>query len=135
MRVFYFGCVREPGHHMWKPTSDGTGPHWKDYDFLDKNPWGYEIDGGLCPGGERHNGRRPYTGIPEVQGQALIHHKDGWTALSFWDRSVDKRGACNSTFLAEGDFTFEQMSAIAVKYFPEVTKRFHFPVVLYKAVA
>lgn len=30
-----------------------------------------------------------------------------------WDRSVDKRGACNSNYFAEGDFTFEQMVTMA----------------------
>jgi hypothetical protein len=75
-------------------------------------PWkDWEIDGKLQPGcfydrGCWEHGR-------ENEGEALLHHKDGWTALSFWDRSVDHRGACNSTYLAEGTFTFEEMVELA----------------------
>jgi hypothetical protein len=111
MKIFYFGCVREAGHYMF---DHNLRTQW---DVLDTNPWKYEVDSGLCPKG------------PEIQGRALVHHKDGWTALSFWDRSVDKRGKCNSNFLAEGTFTFAQMWEYAQKYFPSITGRFTFPVV------
>lgn len=49
----------------------------------------------------------------------MIHRRDGWTALSFWDRSIDKRGACNSNYFAEGTFTFEEMVALAKERFPD----------------
>jgi len=75
------------------------------------------IDGGLCPKGA------------QIEGKALIHYKDGWTALSFWDRSVDMRGNSNSNFLADGKFTFEQMVEFAYQNFPEVTRRYKFSIV------
>ena len=113
MRVYYFGCIEHAGHYMWLP---GPSSEYRG-DFLRTNPWGYEIDGGLCPAGK------------EVEGQALLHHKDGWTALSFWDRSVDHRGKCNSSFLAEGKHSFDEMLAIAREHFPSVIARFKFPIV------
>ena len=112
MKVYYFGCIREAGHYMFKPN------HSTDYDFTISNPWGYGIDSKLCP---KDN---------DIEGHALIHKKDGWTALSFWDRSVDKRGGCNSNFLAEGDFTFDEMIALAKEKFPNVMGRFTFKIVL-----
>lgn len=111
VKVFYFGCIGGAGHYMH--AANGS----TDWKFMESNPWGKHIDTGLCPAG------------PEIEGQSLIHHKDGWTALSFWDRSVDKRGKCNSSFLAEGDFDFEQMVQLAKEHFPSVMARFKFPIV------
>lgn len=110
MKIYYFGCIGGPGHYMFKPNGS------TDWKFVDSNPWKFQVDSRLCPAG------------PEAEGRALIHHKDGWTALSFWDRSVDKRGKCNSNFLAEGTFTFDEMWYFAQQYFPHVTRRFNFEV-------
>lgn len=117
MKIYYFGCIDRPGHYM-------HGPRGYDREadrFTEGNPWGYKIDGRLCPSG------------PEVEGRALVHHKDGWTALSFWDRSVDRRGKCNSNFLAEGTFTFAEMIELARQHFPKVVARFSFPIVEHQA--
>jgi hypothetical protein len=114
-KVYYFGCIERAGHYMWLP---GPRPEYsKDGDFVRTNPWGFAIDGSLCPKG------------PEIQGQALIHHKDGWTALSFWDRSVDGRGKCNSSLLALGALTFAEMVSLFKEHFPSVFGRFTFPIV------
>ena len=116
MKVFYFGCWGQPGHYA---RAAGTAKRYsaEEHEFCEKNPWGYEIDGGLCPKG------------PEIQGRALVHHKDGWTAMCFCDRSVDKRGKCNSGFFAEGTWSFSAMLEIAKKHFPEVISRLEFDVV------
>ncbi len=114
MKIFYFGCNTEPGHYMWAP---GLGYNREARDFTYGSPWGHKIDDGLCPKG------------PEIEGHALIHNKNGWTAISFWDRSVDKRGKCNSNFLAEGAFTFDEMITHAKKYFPEIMARFSYPII------
>lgn len=102
MRVYYYGCADQSGHYMHKP---GMITDWK---FLDTNPWGFAVDGGLLKG-------RKETYV--------LSHKDGWTALSFWDNSVDTRPGSNSNFLAEGDFTENQMREIAWKYFPKISAR------------
>jgi hypothetical protein len=91
----------------------------EEYEFTEKNPWGYKIDSGLCL----------KTVGYEIEGIASIHQKDGWTALSFWDRSIDDRHKSNSNFLAEGTFNFEEMLAISKKHFPEIFERFKFEVV------
>lgn len=114
MKAYYFGCIRKSGHYMFKPRENYNAIDEK---FLDSNPWGYSVDEKLCPEG------------PQTEGIALVHYKDGWTALSFWDRSVDKRGGCNSNFLAEGTFSFEEMLAIAREKFPNVMKRFSFKII------
>jgi hypothetical protein len=129
MNVFYFGCVKLPGgftsgHHMHRV--DMT----IEWEFTNNNPWGLRIDGGLCPGATDEKGERRHPPMEEqVEGAAHIRHKDGWTALSFWDRSVDTRGNSNSNFLAEGKHTFEEMLSIAWLHFPEIMGRFKFTIV------
>ena len=113
MNIYYFGCIGQHGHYMFKPGSRMT-----DWMFLDKNPWGHSIDGRLCPDEK------------QIEGQARIHQKDGWTALSFWDRSIDRRPGSNSNFLAEGDHTFDEMMLLANEHFPEVMERFVFNIEL-----
>lgn len=117
-RFYYFGCIDQPGHYMHSsPAPRDIEERREVSHFVHSNPWGYDIDGGLCPKG------------PEVEGRAIVRHKDGWTALSFWDRSVDRRGKCNSNFLAVGDLTFDQMVELAKRHFPHVVERFSFPIV------
>lgn len=88
-----------------------------DWDFGDNNPWKWEVDRRMCPSGT------------QVQGWAALHKRDGWTLISFYDRSVDSRPGSNSSFLAEGNFTFEEMLGIAREYFPRVMSRFTFEIV------
>jgi hypothetical protein len=113
MDIYYFGCINRPGHYLFAPGSRRT---------IEPSriglPWDWAIDSGLCPPG------------PEIEGHALLHHKGGWTAIAFWDRSVDPRGKCNSGFYALGTLTFEEMVERAKANFPEVWARFHFPVIL-----
>ena len=109
-RVLYFGCIGQPGHFMH------VAPGRRDYNAA--TPWGSTPDGTLCPDGER-----------QVEGIAVLHHKNGWTALSFWDRSVDKRGGCNSNFFADQVLSFDEMVALARERFPQVWSRFPFEVV------
>jgi hypothetical protein len=108
-RFCYFGCVGSAGHF----THEGGRRTYKH-----DSPWGTAIDTTLCPSG------------PEVEGRAALHHKDGWTALAFWDRSVDKRGKSNSVFLSNQARTFDEMLAQARIHFPDVMSRFKFEIVL-----
>ncbi len=121
MKVFYFGCNKYPGHYMFRVAMN------IDWEFLERNPWGLSIDGGLCPGAVKEIWRVPIE--KQIEGAAHLHHKDDWTALSFWDRSIHKRSGCNSNFIAQGMFTFEEMLAIAREHFPGVMSRFTFPIV------
>jgi hypothetical protein len=86
--------------------------------FAYTNPWGLKIDGSLAP-----------DAIGQIEGLALLHHKDGWTAVAFWDRTGDHRGGSNSVFLAKGEFTFDEMLDLAREAFPEIMKTFKFKIV------
>lgn len=130
MKCFYFGCVGKPGHFFNGP--DGQYRHRREFEA---SPWrDFEIDGKLQPHFSNcvrkiypHRTYCDCTSGPE--GVSLLHHKDGWTALSMWDRSVDGRGACNSTFIFEGTFTFDEALALTRLHFPSVVSRFKFEIV------
>jgi hypothetical protein len=99
--MLYFGPWDRAGHYFF----DEHGRRSMGHRFC---PWTEgQIDGKLQPQESRASGKY------QVEGVALVHHKDGWTALSFWDRSVDRRGNCNSTYFAEGIYGFDQMVSMA----------------------
>lgn len=129
MKALYFGCVVDRwqvhGHHLFaaKASGDTTVETIR---YRGNNPWGDEIDGGLCPGGRDHRG---VEGVEQIEGRALIHRKAGWTALAFWDRSADIRPNSCSVFMAEGDHDFAGMVRIAETAFPSVIARFKFQIV------
>lgn len=108
--AFYYGCIGDTGHHL----RDDLMAHCSlAIRFL---PWGYRIDAELCPSGE------------QVEGAARLHHLAGWTALAFWDRSVDHRHGSNSVFIFRGELTFDDAVARAKEKFPDVWGRFQFEV-------
>lgn len=123
--MLYFGCIGGPGHYLF--ASPGR---WASREVV--TPWGQTPDGTLTPHENVCSRKRGshYCLCKEIEGSALLHHKDGWTALSFWDRSVDKRGGCNSTFMSEGVLTLEEMMRKATAEFPNVMNRLRFPIVL-----
>lgn len=109
--MYFYGCENdETGHYFF--ASDSALPKHRVI-----GPWGYDVDGRLQPDG------------PQREGVALVHHKDGWTALAFWDRSVDRRGGSSSTFLCEGTYAFDEMVEKARAAFPAIWARYRFPVV------
>lgn len=109
MRGFYFGCIGEAGHYMFDERLRKTWKRDTSYSY----PVPFEkVDGGLCKSGA------------QVQGEALLHHKDGWTALSFWDRTVDTRGGCNSNFFFDEILTFDEALKEAEQRFPSIFERF-----------
>lgn len=131
MRIFYYGCRNNtPGHYWFKPgfinadkEAAGDSTHSKGTE-VGCVPWRWDVDGGLQPMVSSKKGKTWYA--PE--GKALRHVKDGWTALAFWDYSVDSRMGSCSTFVAEGEFKFDQMLEGAKQNFPEVFERFNFEV-------
>jgi len=107
--MFYFGCWNGlRGHYLHKARGFEVS--------IERTPWGRSIDGMLAPAG------------PRVQGLATLAHKGGWTALAFWDNTVDQRPGSNSAFLVEGIKTFDEMVAMAKETFPEVWGRFPFKI-------
>lgn len=120
--VYYFGPWDQPGHYLhdqshrriW-PTTGMIGP-WR----VD------ELDGGLCPNVSTEAAWKR-TG-PEIEGEAILHHKDGWTALAFWDRTVDTRMACCSVYVADAVLTFDEIVALAKDAFKTRWDRMRFEV-------
>lgn len=118
MRVFHFGCSNhESGHYLHSPEIPRDLEERRALSNITRtNPWGRQIDGGLCPKNT------------QMEGYALIHRKDGWTALAFWDRSVDSRPGSNSVFLADVDCDFAELLRVAYENFPDIVARFRFPI-------
>ena len=105
----YFGPWDRSGHYFF--NEDG---YEICSDERKRLPWSnFEIDGVLQPGCPDPNDRLERRTCPMIEGEALIHYKNGWTALAFWDCSVDHRPASSSTYIAEGTYTFEQMVELA----------------------
>ena len=97
------------GHNLYASASQpwtrwpfGPSP----YQWFD----GRLIDGGLSP-------------EDATQGAATVHHTSGWTALAIVDMSGDERRGSNSTFAAEGLYSFPEMRAVAHLYFPREMAR------------
>lgn len=121
--MVYFGPWKESGHYFFYEDG-GTVYSWERAQLAWK---AWEIDGVLQPGSPDPADRLQRHG-PQIEGDALIHHKDGWTALSFMDRSVDKRPGCSSTYIAKGIFTFEEMVEFAKTRFTERWNKMSFQV-------
>jgi hypothetical protein len=122
VRSYYFGCHGIVGHAFWtsdqRPASGkavgvnlhGPGPRTT-------VPWGWDIDGELAP-----------DDPDQVEGRATVTHLDGWTAVSFWDRSVDTRKGSNSAFVFNRVLDFESAIEKSRESFPWVFDRLGFEV-------
>lgn len=84
-------------------------------------------DAALCPG-PRERWTNTVWCEDQHEGLAALHHKDGWTALAWWDRSVDKRHNSNSVLIAEGTFTADEMLDMGRRHFPTVMGRFTYDI-------
>ena len=105
---YYFGCGDEPGHYIFAPGLRSARPLPKNWPF---GRIGERLDGVFAPVDS------------EKMGRAALHVFHGWTVLAMWDRTVDKRGECNSNFIAHGRHSYMDMVALAETHFPSVWKR------------
>ena len=127
--MFYFGPWDRAGHFL--VDENGNGIYGSDRGTL---PWVQgQMDGALQPHfrdcAKNNSYRDRFCNCSSgEQGVALVHHKGGWTAMAFWDRSVDNRGASNSVYLAEGIFTFDEMVELAKTRFAYRWNKMSFPV-------
>ena len=117
-RRFYAGCKGQPGHFLWD-NKGGRPKH--QYGTESPIPWD-SWDGKLQPKGGKY-------------GEALIFYKRRttdepmWTAIGFWDSTVDKRPGSCSCFFADSHLSFEDMVADAKEHWPQIFARFPFEVV------
>ena len=116
---YYYGCWEGfRGHFLHKPggfrvAAEEVGIPWASD----------ELGGRLCP-------RTPTQYQPE--GIVQLHWRDGWTALAFWDRTVDQRHGSSSVFVLLGTLAFDEAVRVAGGMFPEVFGRFPFLLELVK---
>lgn len=122
--IRYFGCWGEPGHYLYdcehRMIVRQEAAIWRSRN----------LDAGYCPNAAVDSFWIAHG--PQIEGEALLHHVDGWTVLAFWDRSGDRRSGSNSAFLMRGEHTFEDVVNMSKFYFPEIWKRFTFEVRLKK---
>ena len=107
--VYFYGCMMgvngdTQAGHGWKASDSSDG-------YRSGSPFGRYPDGTLCPEG------------PQAQGAVILHQKEGWTAIGFWDRTGDDRGNSNSNFIVQGTYTFEEMCQLAQEAYPALWKR------------
>lgn len=112
----YFFGVWSPsgaGHYLFLPG--GQRPHRLPSGFPFNR---YEVlDGTFLP-----------VSKDQPEGESTFFHINGWTVISFWDRSGDSRFASNSAFLVRGVMTFEAACQRARERFPSIWERFQFEV-------
>lgn len=110
--VLYFGAWSsdQVGHYLYQPGGDRSSRTERYLPFR-----ATILDAGLLPqSGEATEGLFRRNVI------------NGWTVLSFWDRSADNRPGSNSSFLIEGDVSAADGLDAARKAFPECFARFEF---------
>ncbi len=66
-------------------------------------------------------------GVPrnadDTQGRGFVHYACGWTIISWWDRSEDRRGGCNAVFFVRGYHLWTEALRRAREAFPREMKR------------
>ena len=105
--LLYFGCLHKAGHHLHSKVR---------YIQYHETPWGYNLDSALLP-----------QSGPQPEGLIHFHKRDGWTAVAFWDRSVDVRPGSWSGFIVDRDWTEMELLTAARQAWPEVFARKGFP--------
>lgn len=106
--VLYFGPWNEAGHYL----CDRTGRHLYGEDAKRLGFANHRLglskglDPCYCPGWLPAGYERSR---PEAEGEAKLTHEAGLTVLGIWDRSVDRRGGCHSTYIAIGTYSAEKM--------------------------
>lgn len=110
---YYFGVMKHAGHFLY------CGNHTIHERYLPEDfPVNVRaLDGALLP-----------PQLPQDEGRAELIHLNGWTVLTFWDRSADRRGRSSSTFIILGVVDFSEAVSIAKEYYPQVWSRFTFEV-------
>lgn len=119
-KAIYFGCLGGVGHFYYDIAGRSLGIRSKELGL----PW-ERVDGALTPGKRDRRGRLDYHAQDAThQGEAAIHHKDGWTALAIHDFTVDSRPGSNSVFFfrAPGLDDTECLFSIG-QFFPKIGER------------
>jgi hypothetical protein len=116
-RRLYAGCIQRSGHYLWTAYGERADHHYGPEAPIPWESW----DGPLQPT------------RTQKEGLAVIHYKreEGgpiWTAISFWDRTVDSRGNSSSNFFFDSHLSFADALADAREHWPRIFERFTFEV-------
>lgn len=114
-RAFYFGCWDRAGRYL----HDINGRTVWESDFPAGFPWNIgHLDTGLLKNGKHED-------VPDGRVWWTCGGTPLWLAFFWWDRSVDRRGACNSGFYVQGFNYTEPQAALdyAGTVFPAVISR------------
>jgi hypothetical protein len=114
LEVLFFGYYTSPGHYLRSKAGVVV---------IGCIPWGSSIDTGLLIS-RQDKYARPIT---EPTENYTVARKEGWTAISFWDRSGDSRPGSNSAFLVAADVSDKELLTLARKQWPEIFARPGFP--------
>jgi len=113
IETYYFGCYGRLGHYLYERGGSNCERRLPN-DFPVRPQ---QLDTGFLPKGGQ-----------QIEGIAHLYHVNGWTVVSFWDRTVDSRHGSNSSFVVRGVLDFDAVMAAAKEAFPEVCERFTFDV-------
>ncbi|MDP2214754.1 hypothetical protein [Phenylobacterium sp.] len=110
----YFGCEHGAGHYLFAPRMASAA--WNPFEYLDAK---------LAP---KDPAQRQFV----AQAWRLYGYSPaGWggaSALSWWDRSVDRRKGSNSIIFAPGlTVTAENLVVLLERFFPTVAARLPHP--------
>ncbi len=104
----YFGCHGESGHFLFE-----RGMRHAAYELTRQMA---HFDGLLAPHPEQYTPNELQACFARLDGL-------GYSAISFWDRTVDDRPGSNSTFFSPGACDPERLFRNSMTAFPEVWKR------------
>lgn len=106
---YYFGCgLFTVGHYLFGPAMSSLRYHPEHR----SDPFGL-LDGSYTK----------KTVPMEDEKKSFLTHKDGWTLLAMWDRSMDTRYASNCCFFCQGLHDEDEMWKIAYTWFPQIVER------------
>lgn len=106
------------GHHSYRPN----GEQWREGEPV--TPWGSVEFGYAIMDGHVANLMPGHQGNPrEPEGVRYWTQRGGWTLVSWWDRSADRRNASIAVFAFDAILTADQAEAEARSLFPGVFRR------------
>lgn len=125
MQVYYFGTLLRAGHVL--RSADGHRVTDVEASRLPRRGtlWhaGAQFDGHFAPGRRRKGGDAYPIEEDQIEGWAELTHNQGYTVLSWWDRSQDVRYGCNASIIASGTHDEAGMLEIGRRCFVQIMGR------------
>lgn len=122
-RVYFYGCWGPTRYALW--TRERKIVFYRDVGVTDR--MASRLDGGYAPGSLFLGGKLKLADFDDqIEGVVRDYFEDGWTVLSFWDRSNDPNFNAHSTYLVKGTFTIGNALRLARAYFPDKFNNYPF---------